>query len=121
MDANIPQTNHEGPTAATFVGAQPAIDLDVLLDRKRAAEALTAAGFKESPATLATRACRGGGPAYRIYGRRPLYRLGDLLDWAEGRLGALVTSTSAAAPLYPRRIATPASACDQRLLGQSRE
>jgi hypothetical protein len=61
-------------------------DLDVLLPRSEAAAALTEAGFRTAPATLATMATRGGGPRFQKYGPRPLYRLGDLLDWAHARL-----------------------------------
>ena len=68
---------------------------DTLLRRNAAASALTAAGFVTSRATLATLATRGGGPPYRRYGRVPLYRWGDLLDWAKGRLGPPAASTSA--------------------------
>jgi hypothetical protein len=42
---------------------------NALLRRKQAAEALTAAGFPTSAATLATKASRGGGPTYRLFGR----------------------------------------------------
>src|SRR5262245_14071754 len=69
-------------------------DADALLLRDQAAEALTEAGFKTSPATLATKATRGGGPPYRLYGRRPLYRWGDLLVWAQNQLSDLRCSTS---------------------------
>jgi hypothetical protein len=65
-----------------------------LLRRVPAADALTDAGFPTSPATLATKAVRGGGPPFRLFGRVPLYRWGDLLAWAEARLSAPVSSTS---------------------------
>jgi hypothetical protein len=64
------------------------------LRRKEAAEALTAAGFPVSHATLATKATRGGGPPFRRFGRVPLYRWGDALAWAEGRLSESQASTS---------------------------
>jgi hypothetical protein len=67
---------------------------DTLLRRKAAAEALTAKGFPCSDKTLATKATRGGGPPYRLFGRIPLYRWGDALAWAEGRLTAPQRSTS---------------------------
>jgi alkylation response protein AidB-like acyl-CoA dehydrogenase len=67
---------------------------DTMLPRNEAAAALTEAGFPTSPATLATKACRGGGPPYRLYGRKPLYKLSDLLAWAEGRCSKTITSTS---------------------------
>jgi hypothetical protein len=67
---------------------------DSLLTRTQAAAALTAAGYPTAPATLATKACRGGGPLYRTYSGRALYRWADLLDWAESRTSAPRRSTS---------------------------
>jgi hypothetical protein len=69
-------------------------DNDALLGRRATAEALTEAGFRISPATLATRATRGGGPKFRKFGRHPLYKWGDSLEWARSRLSPLVSSTS---------------------------
>ena len=71
-------------------------DPNRLLTRREAAEALTTAGYPTATATLATRASRGGGPVYRRYGARVVYRWGDLLDWAEGRLSEPMRSTSEA-------------------------
>ena len=67
---------------------------ETLLARSALADALTAAGFPISSTTLATKACRGGGPPFRKFGRVPLYRWSDALDWARGRLSVLVNSTS---------------------------
>lgn len=67
---------------------------DTLLTRSDAATALTDAGYPTSAATLATKATRGGGPAYRLYGRKPLYRYSDLMAWAEARCSKTVHSTS---------------------------
>jgi hypothetical protein len=67
---------------------------EVLLGRKDAARALTAAGYVTSPFTLATKATRGNGPAYRIFGRRAIYRWGDLIAWAEANTAPLRRSTS---------------------------
>jgi hypothetical protein len=67
-----------------------------LLTRTQAATALTAAGFPTAAATLATKACRGGGPIYRTYSGRALYRWADLLDWAESCTSAPRRSTSEA-------------------------
>jgi hypothetical protein len=64
------------------------IDSEALLSRKATAEALTARGFATAEATLVTKASRGGGPPYRRWGRSTLYRWGDVLDWAEGRLSS---------------------------------
>ncbi|HEX3666389.1 MAG TPA: hypothetical protein VHU23_14285 [Rhizomicrobium sp.] len=67
---------------------------DTLLTRARSAEALTCAGYPTSKASLATLACRGGGPVYRLYSRTALYRWSDLLAWAEARCSAPRKSTS---------------------------
>jgi len=69
-------------------------DPDDLLRRHALAQALTEAGFPTAPATLATKATRGGGPPFRLYGRIPLYRWGDALAWAQSRLSAPRQSTS---------------------------
>ena len=71
-------------------------DPETLLTRDRTAEALTEAGFPTAPATLATKACRGGGPPFRRFGARPLYRWGDALAWARSKLGPVMASTSEA-------------------------
>jgi hypothetical protein len=71
-------------------------DPDTLLTRRAGAAALTETGFPTSPATLATLASRGGGPIYRHYGARVVYRWADLLDWAQSRLSAPMRSTSEA-------------------------
>jgi hypothetical protein len=73
-------------------------NLDVLLGREAGARALTAAGYVTSPATLATKATRGNGPAYRIFGKRAIYRWGDLLAWAEASAAPLRRSTSEVGP-----------------------
>jgi hypothetical protein len=67
---------------------------DTLLRRKAAAAALTAAGYPTASSTLASLACRGGGPKWRRYGRYPVYRWSDLVGWAQGRLSPVVTSTA---------------------------
>jgi hypothetical protein len=69
---------------------------DTMLPRERMAEALTAAGFPIRPKTLATMATRGGGPPYRRFGARAVYRWADALAWAEARLSAPITHTSTA-------------------------
>jgi hypothetical protein len=60
-------------------------DRDDLLTRDETAVALTAAGYPIRSATLGTKATRGGGPPFRRFGTRSLYRWGDAIDWAEGR------------------------------------
>jgi len=45
-------------------------------------------------ATLATMATRGGGPIFRKFSNRPLYRWGDGLEWAQSRLSKPIRTTS---------------------------
>ena len=61
-------------------------DPNALLTRDQTAAALTALGFPVRAKTLATKATRGGGPPYRRFGARPLYRWADTLKWAQDRL-----------------------------------
>lgn len=67
---------------------------DALLTRKELAAALASVGFRVAEATLATMAVRGGGPPFRRFGRKPLYRLGDALEWAEGRTSRPIRTSS---------------------------
>jgi hypothetical protein len=69
-------------------------DPEALLRRTATAVALTEAGYPTSAATLATMAVRGGGPVHRCYGRIPLYRWGDALEWAKSRMSAPRRTTS---------------------------
>jgi hypothetical protein len=71
-------------------------DPNTLLRRRPCATALTEAGFQTSAATLATKATRGGGPPFRRFGRVPLYRWGDALEWANSLMSAPMRSTSEA-------------------------
>jgi hypothetical protein len=71
-------------------------DINALLLRIPTAEALTKAGFPIKAKTLATVACRGGGPPYSLFGKRALYRWGDALQWAKARMTAPRHSTSEA-------------------------
>jgi hypothetical protein len=65
---------------------QGAPELEALLTRSQTAENLVKAGFPVSPKTLATKASRGGGPPYSLFGPRPLYRWRDVLVWAHSRM-----------------------------------
>lgn len=82
------------PAKPRYAMSMIPIDPNALLTRELTAEALTAGGYITSPKTLATKATRGGGPPYRLFGARALYRWGDALEWAESRLGPLRGSTS---------------------------
>jgi hypothetical protein len=67
---------------------------NALLTRDAVAAALTAAGFPVRAKTLATKATRGGGPPFRHFGARVVYRWADALAWAEDRLSDPCRSTS---------------------------
>ena len=69
---------------------------DAMLTRDKAAAVLSEMGFPVTKPTLATLATRGGGPLYRRFGKRVLYRFGDLTEWAEARCSTPRRSTSEA-------------------------
>jgi hypothetical protein len=69
---------------------------DAMFTRDKGAVALSDLGYPVTKATLATLASRGGGPLYRRFGKRVLYRWCDLVDWAEARCGAVRRSSSEA-------------------------
>jgi hypothetical protein len=56
-----------------------AVEFECKLDRRQAADFLTARGYRIAPATLAKLASIGGGPTFQSFGRKPLYREADLL------------------------------------------
>jgi hypothetical protein len=64
------------------------------LTRQAAAVFLQERGFPVAVKTLAQLAWKGGGPKFKIFGRRPLYNPIDLLSWAEGRCTGPRRSTS---------------------------
>lgn len=70
---------------------------ETMLTRDVLAVALTEAGYPVTVATLATKATRGGGPDYKLFGRRPLYQWGASLAWAQNRMSAPRASTKRAA------------------------
>jgi hypothetical protein len=67
---------------------------DQLLTRAQTGAALRDAGFPVADKTLATKASRGGGPPFRRFGSKPLYRWSDALAWAQSKLTSFVSSTS---------------------------
>jgi hypothetical protein len=63
------------------------ISQDAWLLRDRTATELNERGFKISPASLATKATRGGGPPFRIFGKSAVYRWGDVVAWVLETMG----------------------------------
>ncbi len=68
-----------------------------LLRRDMAADFLSRHGYPMTCQTLARAAVQGWGPAFVLWGRRPLYHPNDLLAWAQQRAGMRRTSTSGVA------------------------
>jgi hypothetical protein len=101
MTASIPDNPEDLLRRAAAAKARAAFPIpesaEALLNRRDLAAALTAAGYEISPATLATKATRGGGPPFRRFGRVPLYCWGDGLAWAQARLSRLISNASEAA------------------------
>ena len=56
------------------------------LIRKDAADYLTNIGFPTTPAMLAKMACKGGGPEFVRFRKRPVYPISKLIEWAEQEL-----------------------------------
>jgi hypothetical protein len=90
----LPPVAQAQPIDSSQVQLSYTIDPDALLTRVRLSDELNKRGFPISPKTLATKASRGGGPPYVLFGRRPLYRWRHALSWAEGRLTAPRCSSS---------------------------
>jgi hypothetical protein len=67
---------------------------DTLMTRTDIARESTARGVPIAASTLQTLACRGGGPAYRVFGRRCLYVWSEYWAWAMSRGGPACHSAS---------------------------
>jgi hypothetical protein len=106
---------NDGPTM-TLIPEDP----DALLTREAVAAALTAAGFPVKTSTLATKATRGGGPPYQLFGARPLYRWGGAVAWAESRLSSLHQSTSEYSPAMTGVRTDPHENMPTKLPGEKR-
>ncbi len=85
---------HREPEDGTANSTMPPLTPDTLLTRQQVAAELTKLGYPVAAATLATKAVRGGGPAYQLFGPKPLYRWGASLEWAQSRLSPPRRSTS---------------------------
>ena len=69
-------------------------NVSAFLDRREAADYLTARGLRVSKNTLQKWATTGGGPAYRKFGLRAVYLREDLDAWVEAKLSAPRRSTA---------------------------
>jgi hypothetical protein len=75
---------------------QGELSAKAMLTRQQTAVALREAGYPVAVATLASKATRGGGPPFRMFGSKPLYMWGDALAWAVSRTSGPVNSTAEA-------------------------
>lgn len=64
------------------------------LSREEAAQYLTERGLKTAKGTLQKWVTTGGGPAYRRFGKRAVYLVEELNEWAERKLTAPRLSSS---------------------------
>ena len=76
------------------IANQPHETISEYLTRQEAASFLTSRGFPTAKGTLQKYVTVGGGPRYQRFGNRALYKPNDLIEWAQGRLSAPVTSSS---------------------------
>jgi hypothetical protein len=65
------------------------------LSRDEAAQYLTEHGLKTAKGTLQKLVTTGGGPAYRRFGKRSVYLVEELDEWAKEKLSAPRRSSSA--------------------------
>lgn len=70
------------------------LDPNTILNRDELAVQLTKSGHPIKSSTLATLACRGGGPDFEIYNRLAEYRWGTSLAWAQRRRRPARTTSS---------------------------
>jgi hypothetical protein len=56
--------------------------------RKQAVKFLNDRGFPVTETTLATKACRGGGPRHFKFGKHVLHTAADLIEWATAGISA---------------------------------
>jgi hypothetical protein len=64
------------------------------LTRRQVAELLTECGAPAAEKTLSTKACRGGGPPYSLFGKVAVYTWADAVEWAIAQLGEPASNAS---------------------------
>jgi hypothetical protein len=69
------------------------------LSRGEAARMLSSWGLITAAGTLATKACRGGGPPYHLYNGRAIYEATALRTWALTTVSVAASSTTEHAAL----------------------
>jgi hypothetical protein len=79
-------------------------DIERFLNRREASAFLKQRGYTVAVATLNKLASTGGGPAFRRFGRRPLYTPADLIAWAEARTSPPVRSVTEAEMISSQQV-----------------
>jgi hypothetical protein len=74
--------------------ALESVDPRAFLTRFQVAEALEACGIPLSYDTLATKATRGGGPPFRIFGKSAVYQWADVIAWVIETMGEPARTTA---------------------------
>lgn len=93
LEAILASTQHPpSPDGATKTGilVAPARSRE-RLTRKEAADTLCEAGYRITEKTLATKATRGDGPPYQMFGKKVLYPTAALFEWANARISGPMT------------------------------
>lgn len=89
------QNAHSGCASCQENPPHDSPEPDTYLPREKVPGALEKElGLRTTKASLATMAVRGGGPKFRKFGPRAVYRWGDVVAWAEAKLSVPRSSTS---------------------------
>jgi hypothetical protein len=83
-------TTNATPRGASSAWCDRAFELappSAQFTRKKLPEKLEELGFKTTEGTLQTKACRGGAPPYRLYGRLCIYEWQDVIERLKAEIG----------------------------------
>ncbi len=90
MRTASPSLGAPSPEPRTF----DSIDPQTLLTRTQLAKMLEACGTPLTYHTLATKATRGGGPPFSIFGKNAIYLWSDVVAWVRETIGEPARTTS---------------------------
>jgi hypothetical protein len=71
-----------------------AIDPGTFFTRPQLSDTLEECGIPLSADTLATKATRGGGPPFRIFGKSAVYQWADVVEWVRETMGEPACTTA---------------------------
>jgi hypothetical protein len=90
FDSPAPPAPKSPPTPTPL----EAIDPRTFLTRYQLTDTLEQCGIPLSYDTLATKATRGGGPPFRIFGKSAIYQWCDVVAWVRETMGEPARTTS---------------------------